>query len=504
MNKALIYTRVSTGIQGEDGSSLDSQVAACEDYVKSINCHTVRTVREVFSGAYLFDRPLLNEVREAAKLKQFDHVVVYAIDRLSRNIAHLMMICEDFERYGVELHFVTEKFDKTSEGKLIQSVKGYVAEVEREKIRERTMRGRRTKANNGTLNYGRKLFGYYLTSDGARRCDPSESDVVRRAYASYLRGGSLRGIAADFNSEGIRTPQGHRTWWAYSVAHILKNPAYCGRTTAFRYKHDIKFVAGVRKHNGSALYDPSMHVILPDITPPIVSQDDWDAVQLILERNKKAKRGNPRSERLLRGMVRCVACGRQFSPVMAKTYPAYVCTSKQNPTTNCGTKMLGALKAESAVWEHIERFIRNPDLLTTIHSESAPVIDNTGLDALAASIERCDAEIDRLVVRAESADDSLWPRFNERLRIKQAELARLNQTRNDMLLARDRPTIRDARPLLERLTSRVDNLTFPERVNVLKALDATVLWDGSNLNVSIYTQYDCKSDIDNLYNTTVI
>ena len=77
--------------------------------------------------------------------------IAYAVDRLSREQAHLYILDDECDRAGAEMLFVTEEFDKTPVGKMIRSVKGFAAELEREKIRERTMRGMAAKLASGEL-----------------------------------------------------------------------------------------------------------------------------------------------------------------------------------------------------------------------------------------------------------------------------------------------------------------------------------------------------------------
>src|SRR4028118_518814 len=85
---ALVYARVSTTRQGEEATSLASQVEACTKHAETLGYKVAETVREVYSGAYLLDRPLLNEKRERIRAGAYDAVVVYDIDRLNRNVAH--------------------------------------------------------------------------------------------------------------------------------------------------------------------------------------------------------------------------------------------------------------------------------------------------------------------------------------------------------------------------------------------------------------------------------
>jgi site-specific DNA recombinase len=90
---------------------------------------------------------------------------------LSRNPVHLFILAEECEKAGVELHFVTEPLDHSPEGQLIGFVKGYAAQIEREKIRERTVRGKRARAIEGKLpqGTGRGAFGYRYERGTGRR-----------------------------------------------------------------------------------------------------------------------------------------------------------------------------------------------------------------------------------------------------------------------------------------------------------------------------------------------
>jgi site-specific DNA recombinase len=511
--KAIIYARVSTQDQNADGSSLESQVKACVDHADKLGYTVVRTVKEVFSGAYLFDRPLLNEVRDDVRTGKIDAVIIYALDRLSRNVAHLHIIKEEFDRFATSLVFASEDFDNSAEGKLLQSVKGYVAEVEREKIRERTMRGRRTKAVNGTISHRRKMYGYQIDEvTGRRVLCPVESHIVREMFETMLSGGSLRKIADDLTRRGIPTPQGNSQWYARSVAHILSNPGYAGRTTLFRFTQKRWYENGGRKlYNGirTPLQD---HVVLSDTTPAIVTVDEFDAVQLIIKNNRTNVRRKATKQYLLRGMVTCGTCGRQFSPGGPVKFRAYVCTSKQSRTANCGTKMLGADKAESTVWSLIADMIRQPDKLremiedTTRREDDRRSQIDTQLAAVNRTIQKVETEMRNIVKRSATADDDTWKLFEEQLTAKRRELNRMTEMRDNLLRDRHAAAIPtdDLDSLLKRFARSVDQMTFSDRVTVLKALGLQCTWDGTKLKANIYVQHGCKSYDKRLNNKVVI
>jgi site-specific DNA recombinase len=496
--KAAIYTRVSTNLQEKDGTSLDSQEAACREYAEKEG-HETKVFKEVGSGASIIDRRVLSDLRSECKRGAVSLVIVYAIDRLSRNLAHLSILLDEFERYGVAVHFVTEEFENTATGKFLMSARGFAAELEREKIRERCMRGRRTHAINGTSSFRRKLFGYYVTEQG-RSVDPSQADYVRDIFARISDGESLRAIADSFNARGISTPNGSSIWWAHSVGSIAKNPAYCGRTTVFRTRHEITYRDGVRKNNGSAKQDVQNHIVLPDATPAIVTPEVFDAVQLKLVDNKKTKGRRPTVEALLRGRVRCGTCGRLFTPVLSKTYRGYVCTSRQNQAKNCHTKMFGAVKAEESIWQIAVDLIKHPEELKR-YLITEPKNNDKELAAVNRSIAKQESEIERMVSRSAGVDDQTWAVFQKKIAGMRSEVDRLRESRTQLL--RTPEPRNDFATLRRRAIKRLDVLEFSDKVELLKALNFSAVWDGETLKATFYAQQNCKSTSDGLYSFTV-
>jgi len=107
---AAIYTRVSTGRQEEDGTSLDTQMERCCAFAaaKGYNIDAAHVYREVYTGTELWNRPHLTALREVIRHNLVTHVIAYAIDRLSRDPVHLGVILSEAEHHGVEVEFVTE------------------------------------------------------------------------------------------------------------------------------------------------------------------------------------------------------------------------------------------------------------------------------------------------------------------------------------------------------------------------------------------------------------
>jgi site-specific DNA recombinase len=170
--RVAIYVRVSTAAQ-EDRTSLDTQLAACERYARERGYTVVATYREVFSGAKLWERPQLNNPRASMRRRDVDVIVAYAIDRLSRDEVHLGVILSEAEHAGVNVEFVSEPLDGSPEAGLVRYVRGYSARIEREKIRERSIRGRRARIEGGRLMpSNRPLYGYRWRDEIGVRAEP--------------------------------------------------------------------------------------------------------------------------------------------------------------------------------------------------------------------------------------------------------------------------------------------------------------------------------------------
>lgn len=139
VQRAVVYSRVSTDAQERDGTSLGTQKRACLEYAKDLL--VVDDIRDTASGSSL-DRPGIERLRQLLRQGAVDVVVAYAVDRLSRNQNHIGILFDEAEQAGAKLEFVTENFEDNAIGRFILAARAFVGEVEREKIAKRTMRGK--------------------------------------------------------------------------------------------------------------------------------------------------------------------------------------------------------------------------------------------------------------------------------------------------------------------------------------------------------------------------
>lgn len=127
--RAAIYCRVSTEDQESEGTSLQTQLDACLAYCEQKGYQVVRSFNETYSGLIL-ERPKLTELRELIRAHDIDMVVVYCLDRLSRDPKHGVMLTQELEEHNVTLKTVTETVKSTGLGKLINYLRGSISKSE--------------------------------------------------------------------------------------------------------------------------------------------------------------------------------------------------------------------------------------------------------------------------------------------------------------------------------------------------------------------------------------
>ena len=199
--RALVYSRVSTDAQERDGTSLDTQERECVEYAEFQGMLVIERVTDTASG-YTLDRPGIEQARRLLRQGVVDVIVAYALDRLSRNQNHIGVLFDDVEQAGTRLEFVTENFEDSAIGRFILTARAFVAEVEREKIAERTMRGKAERAKSGRIpqGTGKGCYGYvYDPETGRRQIVPGQAEIVERIFRDFCNGTSCNGLANDLN-----------------------------------------------------------------------------------------------------------------------------------------------------------------------------------------------------------------------------------------------------------------------------------------------------------------
>jgi site-specific DNA recombinase len=213
------YVRVSTPGQVKL-QTIDQQLETIHRYVqdKGWELPDENVFRDDgFSGASL-DRPALDLLRDKARIRELDVVVLLSPDRLARNYVHQMVLIVELEKCGCRVEFVERPMSSEPNDQLLLQIRGAVAEYERTLVKERMRRGKLAKLKAGLLlPWTRCPYGYRTDPDKPRdpdgvRLDEEKAAVVAEIFAMYLEEGeTLCGVANKLRDRGVRSPRGGRS-----------------------------------------------------------------------------------------------------------------------------------------------------------------------------------------------------------------------------------------------------------------------------------------------------
>jgi len=359
--KAAIYCRVSTEDQGTNGTSLDSQQEACLNKAKELGYGVPDELvfKESYTGLSL-DRPLFNVLRHKAKDGEFEALIIYSPDRLSREGETILTLIKEFKLAGVKLVCVNNQFDDSLTGKFIAFVLGWASEFEAAQIKERTMRGKRTRAKEGRLpqGTGAGLYGYKLDKVNKKRVIlESEAKVVTKAFNMIADGKGRFYVAKKLNEKGIPTKLRGK-WHPLTIGRMITNPAYIGKTYFGKTK---------RNGNGLEIIPEDKWIMMPHATPAIITEDLFRRANKALLRSKELHRGRPQHDYLLTGYIKCGDCGDHLiGTCLNHKYRYYHCKATYPTSTRgavCKARYISADKLEDIVWSKVKEVIEHPKMI---------------------------------------------------------------------------------------------------------------------------------------------
>ena len=370
-----LYCRVSTDPQ-EDNTSLDEQEAAGREYCRSNGLSVGIVHREVFSGYQYRERDKLNIMRERYRAGIIQGVVIRTLDRLSRSQTHVAILMEEMEHYSVTLYSVKEVIDDTPMGKFARMVLAFVAEMEREKIMDRTMTGRVNKAKAGKVVSGSKApYGWvwkYLKDETTGKVidkevilntdiivnnegvetGESELSILRWLAEQYGAGVSAHNLMSQLNARGIPSPIGME-WNSRSIVRLLTDSRVTGKNAKI-------FAYQKRKTK-----QPLEPIDLPDGTyPAIISEELFEQIMQRRETNiAEAVRASKQPEKyLLRaGFVRCAYCNGPMFAIKHRQNHLYRCTHSHQDHYNA----ILSEPLDERIWQWLDQLADHISLIET-------------------------------------------------------------------------------------------------------------------------------------------
>ena len=535
-----IYSRKSkfTG----KGESIGNQVELCREYIAAHDgeealANLVVYEDEGFSGGNL-NRPAFRRMMKAAQEHQIRAIIVYRLDRISRNISDFSGLIETLSRLGVDFISIREQFDTgTPMGRAMMYIASVFSQLERETIAERIRDNMRELAKTGRWLGGVTPTGYAsesvksVTVDGKAKkaCKlkliPEQAETVRTIYGLFRENPSLTNTEAELIRRRMFTKNG-KQFTRFAIKGILQNPVYLtADQEAYDYfvSRDAELFSdreafdgerGVLAYNRTdqekgraTVYLPvSEWIVAVGEHPGLIPGRVWVSVQEALERNRSKSYRRPRSnEALLTGMLYC-RCGSRMCPKGSKGKTAdgkpaftYVCRMKErSQRALCNGKNVNGTPLDSAVMacvegleEHpgvfIDRLEQGRKLCTGGHAQDEEQL--ASLRQERADMERkMDALVDSLTDFGDSdAKSHVARRIEQMHRDCEAIEARIQELTG--MASRHALSKAAFERLLQgfsTLKAGMGDATVEQKRSAARELVRRVVWDGENAHIILF------------------
>lgn len=356
MKKSAIYTRVSTHHQ-IDKDSLPLQkndMINYSKYILGINDYEIFEDAG-FSGKNT-DRPAFQEMFKRIKEGEFSHLLVWKIDRISRNLLDFCSMYDELKKYNCTFVSKNEQFDtSTAMGEAMLKIILVFAELERKLTGERVTSVMLDRASKGLWNGAPIPLGY--TWDKNIKfpiIDEKEKETVELIYNKYLENESTSAVMKFLNQEKITTKK-NGTWTTKTIGDILRNPFYKG-TYRYNYREPSR---GKRKSE-------SEWIVLDNNHAPIIDLDLWNKCNSILDENAKKNSARFRSKskvHIFAGLLECGECHKSFYSKSDKTQldgftpSLYTCSGRYNHL-GCSQKTISDTIIGTFVFNFISNMIK--------------------------------------------------------------------------------------------------------------------------------------------------
>lgn len=430
---AAIYVRQS--VEKEDSCSLEMQEMRCRALADALGLPAKVYADPGRSGKDL-DRPGFKLMMADVRAGKVDMVIVYKIDRISRNLKDFFVLMDELQNLGVGFRSISENFDTTTPiGRAALGVLAVFAQFERENTAQRVRDNMLDRARMGLWNGGPLPCGYRVTRTemafGGKiknvpllEIDEGKAEVVRRMFEDFLKGKGIRTIARELNAGGAE-----RTWTDRSVRRVLQNPVYCA---ADRDAYDYFVSIGAEVACPAEQWDGKTGVVVYNRRglsgrthrdnpaakwivsvgrhQPLVDGKTFVAAQKKLSERALPPRTGTGKRGLLVGLARCGHCGRAMSVSLARksrrdpgfAYIYYVCPGQWHGV--CKGVRMRADRMEALVVEALLQITADPDFERKIDAMLAEEVSaretelRERLSALTRQVEQLKTEERNLVI----------------------------------------------------------------------------------------------------------
>ena len=535
-----IYSRKSkfTG----KGESIGNQVELCKDYVRNMfgEAYGDRCVvfeDEGFSGGNL-KRPDFQRMMADVRKRKFKAIVVYRLDRISRNISDFTGLIDELSKMNVAFVSIREQFDtSTPMGRAMMFIISVFSQLERETIAERIRDNMHELAKTGRWLGGNAPTGFKseavskVTVDGKTRKSfklvpiPEEAEIPKMIFDLYTETDSLTAVEAEMLRRRIRTKQG-KDFTRFSIKGILQNPVYMvADEDAYNYfrerEADVCFPrdafdgsSGVMAYNRTDQEKGKATVLLPVSEwiiaigqhPGLVPSGQWIKVQESLERNKSKAYRKPRNnEALLTGLLFC-SCGDRMYPKLSRRKTVdgepvytYACKMKErSKRERCNRRNANGNILDAAIIGQIKSLRpHDSSFLTQLEKSRRFYTGNreqyaSQLANLRTEYTENEKTINGLIDSLGMVGDSVAkPRVLKRTE----ELTQSNREIENRIRELEGLTEANAlsdmefdllRQMLSVFQANIDEMSIEEKRAAIRTVVRKVIWDGVNAHVVLF------------------
>jgi site-specific DNA recombinase len=422
--RVALYARVSSQQQA-DAHTIDSQTSAIRERIRR-DGFTIDDDRifcdEGYSGSELL-RPSLEKLRDLIAASLIDRLYVHTPDRLARKYSHQALLLEEMGRSKCEIIFGDhEGLAQNPETNLLVQMQGVIAEYEREKILERTRRGRRHAAANGNVSvFGGAPYGYrYLKKTTPSGKANWQIDEVQSQHVQLMfqlvgeQGYSLAAVCRELESRGVKTAKGNQCWHTATVHDMLVNPAYHGQARygkqrlvpRKRRKRAKRGDPAIPRRAKVAEATPLSDQVIIAV-PAIVSLSLFERVNEVMQENRKRQRERQAgAKHLLSGLLICGACGSAYCGHRhrgKREYFYYRCIGadkyRRGKKVICENTSVNGDRLDAYVWSDVCKLLRDPSRLRQELERRQNATENGEDDIaeLSRRVERVRGRLDRMI-----------------------------------------------------------------------------------------------------------
>jgi site-specific DNA recombinase len=409
-----IYARVSTAKQEEE-QTIKNQIEVCKEFAeKNEYCIVKEYIDEGWSGDILA-RPALDTLRQDAKTKQWEALLIYDPDRLARRYSYQELVMDELRESGIEVLFITVSTPKNNEDKILHGVRGLFAEYERAKISERFRLGKLRKLKEGHILTSEAKYGYtYIPKQGTTHgyciINEAEAKVVQMIFELIANGMTLKKVVKYLQELGIPPRKSKRGVWNTStLGTLLRHKIYIGeahwgKSYAIVPVKPLK-MEKYRKIRKTSRKDRPEEEWYKISAPAIISKELFEKAGRQLEINYARANRNKKNNYLLSGKIKCVCgvprCGE--GPQKGK-HLYYRCANRVYnyplPPT-CHEKGINARIADTLIWKGVVSLMTSPNVMKeqisrwVLKKNSQHHTDMIDTNTLQKNIQKLKAEEER-------------------------------------------------------------------------------------------------------------